>query len=121
MAKILLIDDVAAVRRSIISILKQDDHEVIEVDTADTAVSTLKEASYDLVITDIILPGGGEVVIQEAMKCKMRPKILAISGGGWQLNGADALKHAVQWVDATLEKPFSREELLQAVNRLLQQ
>ena len=64
MAKILIVDDEAAMRRILSLILQEDGHEVIEADGVRTAIDRLGTEAFDLVITDKkLLDGDGFEVL----------------------------------------------------------
>ena len=118
-ARILLIDDMPDVRKSIRMVLKRAGHEIEEAENGREGIEKAKSGKFDLVITDMLMPeaDGGEVV--QAIRRQGRTPVLAVSGGGMQVSPDGALELAEKTADATLKKPFSREDLLQAVNGLL--
>ncbi|QDM15415.1 response regulator [Tardiphaga sp. vice352] len=120
MAKILLIDDMAGVRRTVSAVLKRAGHKVTEADDGGIGLQLLKSDQFDLVITDMLMPNhdGMEVILFLEQQPK-RPRVLAISGGGSQVSSDDAFMLARKKADATLAKPFDNSELLAAVDKLL--
>ena len=120
MAKILLIDDMAGVRRTISAVLKRAGHTVTEADDGGAGLQLLKGDRFDLVITDMLMPNhDGMEVILFLEQQPNRPKVLAISGGGSQVSSDEAFMLARSKADATLAKPFDNTELLAAVGKLL--
>lgn len=120
MARILLIEDMNGVRQSILAILKRGNHTVTEAVNGKDGLLKLQSQPFDVVITDMIMPEtDGTEVIMQTRAMPNRPKILAISGGGWQVNSNEALTLARSQADAALAKPFSREELEETLERLL--
>ena len=120
MAKILLIDDMAGVRRTISAVLKRAGHTVTEADDGGAGLQLLKGDRFDLVITDMLMPNhDGMEVILFLEQQPNRPKVLAISGGGSQVSSDEAFMLARSKADATLAKPFDNAELLAAVGKLL--
>ena len=120
MARILLIDDEELVRFSLRQILEIDGHEVDEAADGVEGLRHIRETAYDLVITDILMPGkeGVETII-EAKQDQPRLKIIAISGGG-RFGNYDFLQLAQQFgADAILPKPFNRTRLSEMVNDVL--
>lgn len=129
MKNILLIDDEEDVRDSVERILEMAGFDVEAVSSAEEGLARIGEKDFDLVITDIIMPGINGV---DAIKCIRRTspdiRVLAISGGG--NFGLDAYKpEAVTTAaylqaatdagaDAILTKPFQKTELLQSIQRL---
>lgn len=64
MAKILIVDDEANMRRILSLILQEDKHEIVEAEGVKTAISLLSSNSFDLVITDKkMLDGDGIEIV----------------------------------------------------------
>ncbi len=121
MAKILLIDDMKGVRRTVCAVLKRAGHEVTEADDGSAGIEVLQSgAAFDLVITDMLMPKqDGMEVIQFLESRPRRPKLLAMSGGGSQVSADEAFMLARSRADATLTKPFDNAELIAVVDRLI--
>ncbi len=118
--KILLVDDMGGVRRSIAHLLRQAGHDVAEAQDGDEAVRLLDRSTYDLVITDILMPGkNGAEVIDWMQEHDKHPRIIAMSGGGAQSTAVQAIAVAREKADTILLKPFGRFELMGAVERML--
>ncbi len=119
MARILLIDDMAAVRRAIAALLKRGGHEVTEASDGEAGIAAAKASEFDLIITDMLMPKkDGTDVLLAITRFERRPKLLAISGGSGALSETDALRLASLTADATLAKPFDNDTLLRVVERL---
>jgi CheY-like chemotaxis protein len=120
MARVLVIDDVRGVRRSVVSILRRAGHEVDEADNGAQGIRMAGERRYDLVITDILMPeADGSEVITALRALPVRPKLIAMSGGGSLVRTEDALVYARHAADAAIQKPFEAEEILALVDRLV--
>ncbi|MSP49543.1 MAG: response regulator [Alphaproteobacteria bacterium] len=81
----------------------------------------MREHTFDLLITDLLMPekDGIETIIELRRENTTLP-ILAISGGGRLGARSDLLRMAQDLgATATLRKPFSREQLLAAVEQCL--
>lgn len=120
MASILVIDDDVAVRGLIRTVLERVGHTVIEASDGAAGMRLYRAADIDLVITDLYMPGqDGIETIQLLRDEAPESRILAISGGG-SMEGAGPLRDAeLLGADAVLAKPFVREQLVDAVNALL--
>lgn len=118
--KILLVEDDALYRSLIQKALGKNGYEITcAVDGLD-AFEKMKAASFDLIITDIFLPHKeGIEVIQEIKDAYPQMKVVAISSGG-QAGHTTFLKIAeTVGADACLQKPFTPEQLLPLVERLI--
>jgi YesN/AraC family two-component response regulator len=82
--------------------------------------AAVAERLPDLLITDIIMPDQEGIGLIMSLRQKHKAlKILAISGGG-RLSHTDYLQMAERLgANATLAKPFRRDALLAAVQKLL--
>ena len=120
MPDILLIDDMAGVRRAVVSMLTRAGHRVTEAESGSWGMDLLRSRHFDLVITDMLMPGmDGADVLSEVGSLPARPRLIAISGGGAGVSAESALRLARLKADAFLEKPFDAEALLAAVDKLL--
>jgi two-component system, NtrC family, response regulator HydG len=120
MANILVIDDMPDVRQAVCSALKMAGHSVTEVGDGAAGLQLTAERGFDVVITDIMMPGidGIEVIISLASR-PSRPRIIAMSGGGAHVTSEDAWMLAKQKSDAWLMKPFRYNELLEVIEKLV--
>lgn len=120
MATILIIDDDEALRGTMRRILERQGHGVLEAGDGREGMALFRERDPDVVITDLIMPGqeGIETILQLRTEYP-GARVLAVSGGGRVAPGGP-LSDAVEFgADASLAKPFSVEQLQQAVERLL--
>ncbi len=120
MARILVIDDEELARFTMREILEGAGHEVAEARNGNQGLAFQKAQLFDLVVTDIIMPDkeGVETIIELKRDFPDLP-IIAISGGGRTRN-LDFLKLAEQYgAQKILAKPFSEEDLVEAVKTCL--
>ena len=120
MARILIIDDEELARYAVRKILTGAGHDVTEADTGSTGLELQRKTPFDLVITDIVMPEKeGIETIMDLKKEFPDTPIVAISGGG-RLGPTDYLNMSSQLgARQTLAKPFSRDDLLSAVDTCL--
>ena len=118
--KILLIEDMKGVRDSLEVILSIQGYEVDFAENGQQGLEKAKASSYDLIITDILMPelDGTEVIMQLQSGGSQTP-ILAISAGGDGVSADQALTLAKEKASAVMEKPFSKEELLDQMQQLI--
>ena len=120
MPKILVIDDDEQVRALLYEILDRAGFEVVEAANGLEGVNAYRRAPTDLIITDLIMPEKeGVETILELRGEFPSVRIVAISGGG--RNGAqDYLSIAARLgARRVVAKPFSRQEILDAVQAAL--
>jgi DNA-binding NtrC family response regulator len=81
-ARVLLVDDDLTVRQLIAEALSDEGHIVTEADRAAPALELLRAAAFDLLITDLGLPGGmtGQQLAAAALAIQPGLKLLAITG-----------------------------------------
>ncbi|SFF57736.1 MULTISPECIES: sigma-54-dependent transcriptional regulator [Salegentibacter] len=85
MARILLIEDEAAIRRVLVKILTEenDSYEVEEAGDGLEGIEKIKDEDYDLVLCDIKMPKmDGVEVLEAIMKIKPEIPVVMISGHG---------------------------------------
>jgi CheY-like chemotaxis protein len=120
MKRILFIDDNEPFRVSFARILERRGYTVVQAGDGLEGLRKFEEERPDLIICDLIMPEmEGMETIQELLRRKPDVRIIAISGGG-RVNPLDYLKIA-QMMGAVeqLAKPFSSDELISVVERLI--
>jgi len=120
MSSILVVDDDTQVLDVMSEMLRLEGHQVSVAENGQQAVDQMRDAQFDLVITDLIMPEKeGLETIADIRKRSSQLPIIAISGGG-RVGPMDYLETArFIGADATLAKPFGRQELITTVADLL--
>jgi CheY-like chemotaxis protein len=120
MADILIIDDEPGVLGVLRKILESDGHSVTEAPDGTVALRHYEGQPADLVITDIFMPGmdGIEFLVQIRATFP-NARVLAMSGGGLLSRDQALSDAALLGADAILQKPFSSDEVLEAVKDTL--
>jgi two-component system copper resistance phosphate regulon response regulator CusR len=117
MLKILIVEDEVKTAESISQALSEEGYETATAYDGTTALSSLHNQSYDLLITDIILPGiSGIELCREVRKINDTMPILMLTALGSiddKVAGLDA------GADDYLPKPFELKELFARVKALL--
>jgi CheY-like chemotaxis protein len=120
MKKILVIEDNAIVRNTMMRILQAAGYSVITANDGLEGVDQFRKERPDLVISDIIMPQQeGIGTIRQILAEFPGTKIIAISGGG-RIGNTDFLQIARKLgaVDA-LPKPFDPDDLLDRIGNCL--
>ncbi len=120
MAQILIIEDDCEVRSMLAALLSRQGHDVRQACDGQEGIHAFRTAPCDLVITDLIMPQkeGLETIIDLRSEF---PELLIIAiSGGSRGNHDNYLRTAKLCGAARIfSKPFDNQELLAAVNKLL--
>ena len=118
---ILVADDEPGIRDLLEHWLTTQGHNVQTADGGQQAMRLLLQGSFDLVVTDVVMPDGdGFELIPAIRKIRPEARILAISGGGRYIPGGDCLSLARGLgAHATIIKPFDCNEVLLGLNRAM--
>ncbi|MBZ9778441.1 response regulator [Psychroflexus sp. CAK8W] len=116
--KILVIDDNKLTLKMICFILEKNDYEIITAEDGIEAIEKFDEFNPDLVIVDIMLPfkSGLEVTHHIKSKSSETPVVILSALGDEESTVEKAFEFEV---DDFISKPFSPNELLLRVKRLL--
>jgi len=120
MIRVLLVDDDDLSRGAVHKMLERAGYVVHSTGKGSEAIVRYKTERSDLVITDLIMPDtDGLEIIQELRRTDPAVRILAISGGG-RVDAEEYLSVARKFgALEVLPKPFTGQELKQAVERAL--
>lgn len=116
-ARVLVIDDEENIRDILTDILETGDHEVVTAVDGPTGLERLEEGRFDLVFTDLGLPGmnGYEVAAEVKARFPDVPVGL-VTGWGATLDPEKARRYGV---DLVLSKPFRFDQVLKLVDDAL--
>jgi putative two-component system response regulator len=113
MSRILVIDDEDVIRMLVVEILESAGHEVTSAESAEVALTLLEVAEFDLVVSDVIMPGLSGLELLEAVRARRAslPVVLVTGAGTY-----DTLSQALTRGAAGLvTKPFAHSDLQSAV------
>ena len=121
MASILIIDDQPEVLRALRRTLQQEGHTVTEAADGKVALRNFAGSPTDLVICDIYMPemDGIEFLIR-VREVFPQARIIAMSGGGHLAKERVLAAASMLGAVGILEKPFTREQALEAVRVALE-
>jgi CheY-like chemotaxis protein len=123
MADILVVDDEKLLRVFVSEILQRYGHNVRQSENGADAMDSVNKEKPDIIITDIFMPEkSGLEVIMEIRKNHPEIKIIAMSGDSISRCGGhmECLGLAQSMGSCIiLEKPFAKDQLVDAVNKLL--
>ncbi len=116
---LLLVDDEAALRAAIAERLTDHGFVVEQAGSGEEAMARLADFAFDIIITDLRLPGAdGRAVLESALE--RYPDIIAIiiTGFGTVKDAVNAIK---QGASDFITKPFQFDALLHVLNSALEQ
>jgi two-component system response regulator AtoC len=113
---ILIIDDEPLMRLSVMDALKAVGYEVRASASGNEGMTLLNKESFDVVITDLRLPGADGLTLLQACKQRSpRTEVIVITAHGSMDSAVEAMKLGAY---DYITKPFSMDELLLIVERL---
>lgn len=119
MADVLLVEDEANARKLLSLNLELQGHQVTGCSSAEEAAELMKEAVFDIILTDLRMQGrdAGLEVIRTGRKLQPHANILLLTAYASAETAVSAMKEGAY---DYLTKPVSGEELAAAVDRALQ-
>ena len=118
--RVLLIDDEDRIRELLATILTDADYDVMCASNGAEAMELMNDQSFDLVITDILMPEKeGVETIMELKRKTPETRIIALSGGGRTKNFTPLKIAARAGADMTLQKPIEPDDLVEAVRKVM--
>lgn len=117
MAKILIIDDEKAIRRSIKEILEFEKYQVDEAEDGQQGLDMALKGSYDVILSDIKMPKlDGVELLSKLMAAGTASSLIMMSGHGTIETAVDTVKKGAY---DYLAKPIDLNRLLVAVRNAL--
>lgn len=119
---ILIVDDelhvLEAIKREMHDL--RDEYQVFITSDCSTVFDIIAENDIDVLVTDILMPEkDGIQIIAETVERFPRVKIITMSGGG-KIDAATYLQlSSALGASSTLNKPFSRNDLVKAIRGVL--
>ena len=116
---ILIVEDEASLREITAERLSENGYRVTQADTGETACSLLTDFAFDIVITDLRLPGmDGMAVIEKARELYSEIVAVVVTGYGTVPDAVAAIKRGAS---DFVTKPFQFDHLLHILASTLEQ
>ncbi|HBX36967.1 MAG TPA: response regulator [Pseudohongiella sp.] len=110
--KVLVVEDEQVIRTALRRLLERHDYQVSEAGSVKDALDLLAEQTFDIVVSDLRLPGAPGT---DLIKATSTPVLIMTSYSSLR-SAIDSMKlGAVDYIP----KPFEHEEMLQAVARII--
>jgi len=118
MAKILVIDDERAIRRSVKEILEFEKHQVDEAEDGVSALALALKNNYDVILSDIKMPGmDGIELLSKLTESACESTVIMMSGHGSIETAVDAVKKGAY---DYLAKPIDLNRLLVTIRNAME-
>ncbi|MBI3934003.1 MAG: sigma-54-dependent Fis family transcriptional regulator [Acidobacteria bacterium] len=118
--RILLVEDEAELRATLEGVLRDLSFEVDAVADSDAALAQLRQNIYDVLLTDLRLPGGGsgeEIVCQSK---QLYPDLIAVVMTGFG-DISSAVRVMKLGASDYIQKPFLKDELILRLRKALEE
>jgi PAS domain S-box-containing protein len=114
---VLVVEDDAGVRSVVQLMLEQDGYRVVVASDPEEAVACMDNEEADLVLTDVVMPGGSGRELVERLRAR-RPDLRVLFMSGYS-DEAVQRRGAITLGSAFIEKPFSHDGLMEKVREAL--
>lgn len=115
--KILLAEDDNLLRKSLTFFLKKQDFEVTEATNGDEALTYIKNNGVDILITDLYMPGKGGLELIHTIRTQLNIDIPIIMLTASAIEKTETASFNLG-ASKFMKKPFSPNELLEAIKKL---
>lgn len=110
MAKILVVDDMAAIRTSLREILEDEKHEVEEAKDGEEALKKLEQTDFDVAFCDVKMPKmDGIELLEKSRKAGITTPFIIISAHGTKETALECIKRGAYFF---IQKPFESIETI---------
>jgi CheY-like chemotaxis protein len=112
--RVLLVEDDEHIRVPTLEMLQELGHKVTAVDSAERALDDIAKGDFDLLFTDVSLPGIGGVELAQTL-VRQHPRLRVIIASGYGTGIAGELE---SFKPMLLPKPYGVPELVAALERI---
>jgi two-component system response regulator AtoC len=117
-SKILFVDDDAAMRDVVSSVLGRRGFRVVCQDTGEAALATLADQEFDAIVTDLQMQGmDGLEFCRRAMECRPAVPVVVVTGFGSMETAVAAIRAGAY---DFVTKPFQMEDIVLTLTRAIQ-
>ncbi len=123
MKRILILEDDEQFRKFLADILADEGYQVDAVSDGTQGLTAVADNRFDLIITDMFMPETDGMQFLREIRNKHRSmKVIGMSGGGRGVFPSEVLPaFEILGAQKTIDKPFTKKELLPLVHELLEE
>ncbi len=115
--RLLVVDDEIELLETISEVLKLKYEKVDIANSGKEALHHLKRNRYDVVLTDLGMPGiSGWEVARKSKEVNAESRVILVTG--WGMQAEDELKHHDEYVDKIISKPYDLEQLVDVIETI---
>jgi DNA-binding NtrC family response regulator len=118
MARVLVVDDEAAVSRFVCEVLRHVGHVAVAVEDGDAAAACVRAEPFGLALVDVKLPGPNGIAVLSAIRA-VQPELGAIVITAFPDYAVSVEQTALAGEFSYLRKPFTAADLLRAVDLVM--
>ena len=116
MVTVLVADDEVKLGRLVEEVMRASGYDTTRVETGTAAIEALSRQAFDIVVTDLMLPGATGLDVLKAARARSQPAdVVLMTAFGSTENAVEAMKSGAA---DYLTKPFSMDELRMRIHRL---
>src|ERR1700674_1503432 len=116
---LLLVDDESMMRQAIAEQLADRGYHVEQADSGEAALTHLADFAFDVIVTDLRLPGAdGSAVVEAAVERYPHIVAIVVTGYGTVKDAVEAIKRGAS---DFVSKPFQIDELLHVLDSAIEQ
>jgi len=113
---VLIVEDDKSIRKILQDLLIMEKHNVVLAESGETALKLLQSKRFDVMITDLGLPGITGWDLSRAAR-RHQPDIYIITISSWR--GQETEKKTAECgVDIAIWKPFRFDQIIEAINNV---
>jgi DNA-binding response OmpR family regulator len=121
MAKIIAVDDQADIVRLVQINLQRKGHQVLTAQDGEEALNKIREELPDLVISDVMMPKMDGIALLRELRAEDMTRQISFIMLTVRAQDGDIWEGYQSGADAYLTKPFNPDELLETVERVLEE
>ncbi|TVP59193.1 MAG: two-component system response regulator [Nodularia sp. (in: Bacteria)] len=118
---VLVVDDNTASRMTAVALLTMEGYKVIEADSGNTALVSVKQKQLDLILLDVMMPGMDGFEVCQQLKQDEQTRLIPIIFITALNDRRSRIRGIEVGADDFLSKPFDRVELAARVKSLVRQ
>ncbi len=119
MMKILTADDSTTMRQMLVALLQNAGYEVFQAEDGQQALLQVQKIQFDLILSDVNMPNISGIELVKALRKLPNYRHIPILMLTTEISPDTKMQCKTAGATGWLEKPFSPEQLLKIINKIL--